>query len=305
MATILPFARKQASAPATGLGHFLEGFSIEVMPRTAAKVEDFKAILPEGTRVYIAHIDGTPYEEMHATAERLVRDGFEVMPHIPARVLPSKTALEEWVAGYADLGIRQALLLGGGLTKPNGPFSDSMQLLDDGVFDRYGFTRLHVAGHPEGNPDIDPDGGEREVMKALRWKQDFADRSDAEFAIATQFCFEAQPVIDWVERLSAAGVTMPVHIGVAGPAKLQTLIKFAMACGVGPSIRVLKRRAMDLSKLVLPFTPDDILRDLAAHKAANPDFGIEAVHFFPLGGIGKTAEYTSGHLGTSANAQTA
>ncbi|MEM9369947.1 MAG: methylenetetrahydrofolate reductase, partial [Pseudomonadota bacterium] len=82
-------------------------------------------------------------------------------------------------------------------------------------------------------------------------------------------------------------------IGVAGPAKLQTLIKFAIACGVGPSLRVLQRRAADVTKLVLPFTPEEVLSDLAAHKAANPDFNIEHVHFFPLGGIKKSAEFTT------------
>ena len=304
MANILPFGRpKSAPAPRdASVAAFLDGFSIEVMPRTAAKIEDFEAILPAGTRVYIAHIDGTPFSEMHATAERLVRDGFPVMPHIPARVLHSEHDLNEWAHAYADLGIDQALLLGGGLTKPNGPFSDSMQLLEHGIFDKLGFKRLHIAGHPEGNTDIDPKGGEANVMEALSWKARFAERTDAEMAIATQFCFEAEPVIAWAERLKAAGIDLPIHIGVAGPAKLQTLIKFAMACGVGPSIRVLKRRAADLTKLMLPFTPDDILRDLATHKAANPDFAIEAVHFFPLGGIGKTAEFTSGHLGASQRA---
>jgi methylenetetrahydrofolate reductase (NADPH) len=299
MASILPFARKSAPAPTTGsadIGAFLNGFSIEVMPRTAAKIEDFKAILPAGTRVYIAHIDGTPYSEMHATAARLVEDGFPVMPHIPARVVSSAAELADWVKGYADLGIDEALLLGGGLTTPNGNFDNSMQLIETGLFDRHGFKRLHVAGHPEGNTDIDPDGSDANVMEALRWKTAFAERTDAEIAIATQFCFEAEPVIAWADRLVAEGIHLPIHIGVAGPAKLQTLIKFAMACGVGPSIRVLKRRAADLTKLMLPFTPDEILRDLAAHKSANPAFPIEAVHFFPLGGITKTAEYTAGHL---------
>ena len=110
-------------------------------------------------------------------------------------------------------------------------------------------------------------------------------------AIATQFAFEAAPVIAWADRLKAEGITLPIHIGIAGPAKLQTLIKFAMTCGVGPSIRVLQRRAADLSKLVLPFTPHEILTELAEHKAANPDFNIESVHVFPLGGITKSAEF--------------
>lgn len=65
------------------LAAFLEGVSIEVMPRTAAKVEDFTAILPVNTRVYIAHIEGTPIEEMVDTAQRLAAGGFQVMPHFP------------------------------------------------------------------------------------------------------------------------------------------------------------------------------------------------------------------------------
>ena len=32
---------------------------------------------------------------------------------------------------------------------------------------------------------------------------------------------------------------------------------------------------------------------LAAHKAANPGFGIEQVHFFPLGGIKTNAEWVT------------
>ncbi len=297
MAKIFDFfsARKAApEAPAPGVADFIAGFSIEVMPRTAAKVESFREILPAGTRVYIAHIEGTPIEDMVATARRVAGEGFPVMPHFPARIIADRATLADWIARYqGEAGVDQALLLAGGVDVPHGDFHSSMQLMETGLFDRAGFRRLHVAGHPEGNRDIDPDGGDATVMEALRWKQAFSERTDAEMAIATQFVFEAAPVIAWERRLREAGVTLPIHIGIAGPAKLQTLIKFAMACGVGPSLRVLQRRAADVSKLLLPFTPDEILRDLAAHKAAHPEFGIEAVHFFPLGGIGKTADYTA------------
>jgi methylenetetrahydrofolate reductase (NADPH) len=94
-------------------------------------------------------------------------------------------------------------------------------------------------------------------MAALKWKQDFANRSDASFAIATQFAFEAGGVVAWAERLAAAGIEMPVHLGVAGPAKLQTLIKFAIACGVGKSLGVLQKRAKDVTKLLMPFEPTE------------------------------------------------
>jgi methylenetetrahydrofolate reductase (NADPH) len=292
------FRRKEEATPATGtLEPFLKGYSIEVMPRTAEKVEDFRALLPKGTRVYIAHIEGTPIEDMVATAKRIGAEGFDVMPHFPARIIKDRATLTDWVARYKDVGVKQGLLLAGGVAQPMGDFSTSMQLLESGAFS--GFTRLHVAGHPEGNKDIDPDGSDRMVMEAARWKSAFAERTDAQMAMATQFCFEAQPVIDWVNRLQAEGVKLPVHIGIAGPAKLQTLIKFAIACGVGPSLRVLQKRAMDVTKLLLPYEPTEVLEGLAAHKAANPAFGIEQVHFFPLGGIKTNAQWVTENGGAS------
>ncbi len=311
MATILNlFGRrdKPAVGAGTALAGLLDGFSIEVMPRTAEKVEDFREILPPDTRVYIAHIEGTPIDEMVATAKRIVGEGFPVMPHFPARIIADEAVLADWIARYqGEAGIDQALLLAGGVDAPHGEFHSSMQLMETGLFDKAGFKRLHVAGHPEGNKDIDADGSDRNVMEALRWKQAFSTRTDAEVAIATQFCFEAGPVIEWAERLKREEITLPIHIGVAGPAKLQTMIKFAMTCGVGPSLRVLQRRAKDVSKLVLPFTPEEFLSELAAHKAANPDFGITKVHFFPLGGIKKTAEFTNefGAVAPTSQAATA
>jgi methylenetetrahydrofolate reductase (NADPH) len=279
------------ASPSAEVAEFLAGYSIEVMPRTAEKVEDFRAILPRGTRVYIAHIEGTPIEEMVATAARIGAEGFTAMPHFPARIIKDRATLGDWVARYKDVGVRQGLLLAGGVPAPVGDYETSMQLLQSGAFD--GFDRLHVAGHPEGNKDIDADGSERAVMDAARWKYAFSQTTDAKMAMATQFCFEAQPVIDWVQRLSDEGIGLPVHIGIAGPAKLQTLIKFAIACGVGPSLRVLQKRAMDVTKLLLPYNPDEVIADLAAHKAKNPNFAIEQVHFFPLGGIKTNATWAA------------
>lgn len=298
----LSIFRKKEAAPVgdkAAIEAFLQGYSIEVMPRTAEKVENFRDLLPKGTRVYIAHIDGTPIEEMVATARRINAEGFPVMPHFPARIIKDKATLADWLARYkGEADVKQALLLAGGVSAPQGDFHSSMQLIETGLFD--GFERLHVAGHPEGNKDIDPDGSDRNVMEALRWKQSFSERTDAKMAMATQFCFEAGPVIKWVNRLNAEGIGLPVHIGVAGPAKLQTLIKFAIACGVGPSLKVLQKRAMDVTKLLLPYEPNEFVAELAAHKAANPDFGIESVHFFPLGGIKTNATWAIDNGGKSA-----
>ena len=299
--SLLNFRRKEAPVT-TGVEveAFLKDYSIEVMPRTAEKVEDFRDLLPAGTRVYVAHIEGTPIDDMVATAKRLAADGYNVMPHFPARIINDKAMLADWIARYqGEANVKQALLLAGGVTTPHGDFSDSMQLLESGLFDQAGFENLHVAGHPEGNRDIDAKGTAG-VDAALKWKNDFQTRTDAKMALATQFAFDADPIIKWVDDLSAAGIKLPVHIGIAGPAKLQTLIKFAIACGVGPSLKVLQKRAMDVTKLLLPYEPTDILNELALHKAANPDFNISHVHFFPLGGIKTNATWAIDNGGASA-----
>jgi methylenetetrahydrofolate reductase (NADPH) len=290
----------QISQVSENLESFVCDYSIEVMPRTAEKIENFRDILPKNTRVYIAHIEGTPIEDMVKTAKRLAEDGFSTMPHFPARIIKDKATLNDWISRYqGDAGVAQALLLAGGISKPHGEYESSMDLLETGLFDRANFKNIHIAGHPEGNKDIDPDGSSKNVDAALKWKQGYKDKTDAKMAIATQFSFESGPIIKWANSIKNAGIDIPIHIGIAGPAKLQTLIKFAIACGVGPSLKVLQKRATDVTKLLLPYEPTDVLSQLADHKANNSDFNISGVHFFPLGGIKTNAKWVTENGGTS------
>ena len=283
------------------IGDVTDGWSIEVMPRTAAKVDDFRALLPRGTRVYIAHIAGTPIEDMVATARRLHEDGFPVMPHFPARGIADRAMLEEWIKRYRDeAGVTQALLLGGGHATPVGAFDSSVQMIETGLFDHHGFTHLHVAGHPEGNRDIDQRGSTANVDGALAYKQDFASRTDAQMAIVTQFAFDTKVVTDWAERIADMGITLPIHAGIAGPAKLQTLIQFALSCGVGPSVGVLHKRARDLTKLLVPYEPTEVVEGFAAYKARHPHSLINQLHVFPLGGIKTAAAWMNRHATAEA-----
>lgn len=271
---------------------FLDGYSIEVTPKAASKIENFAGVLPKGTRVYIAHIEGTPIDEMVATAKKIYDDGFVAMPHFPARIIQNSNTLDEWIKRYRnEANVEEALVIAGGANKPYGDFDSSIQLIETGLFDRNEFKRIHVAGHPEGNKDIDPDGSNKNVSGALSWKNEFSKRTDASIALATQFCFESEPVIKWINSIKEEGIDIPVHIGIAGPAKLQTLIKYSVECGVGASIKVLQKRAKDITKLLKPYKPDTILKELALYKNENPSFNIEQVHFFPLGGIKQVTEY--------------
>ena len=277
----------------SNLKNFISGYSIEVVPNSAAKVESFAEILPKNTRVYIAHLsEKEDIKTMVATAKRINEEGFSVMPHIPARIIKDKATLVNWISMYRnEANVTEALLIGGGASQPLGNFDSSIQLIESGVFDDAGFKRLHIAGHPEGSKDIDPDGSNANVSSALSWKQEFSNRTDAEMAIATQFCFDATAVTKWAERLKQDGIDIPIHIGIAGPAKLQTLLRFSIECGVGPSMKILTKRAKDLTKLLLPYKPTEILEALADYKMKDPSLNIDQVHFFPIGGIKQTVEW--------------
>ena len=276
----------------TNFKDFISGYSIEVLPRSAAKVDSFSDVLPKNTRVYIAHLETEDISAMVATAKRIRDEGFTVMPHIPARMISSKEMLYDWISMYQnEAGVDEALLLAGGSNKPVGDFNSSMQLIESGLFDKAGFKRLHVAGHPEGSKDIDPSGGIKNVSEALSWKQEFSQRTDASMAIATQFCFDGNIVKKWADSIKENGIDIPIHIGIAGPAKLQTLLKFSVECGIGASMKVLTKRAKDITKLLLPYKPTQIINELADHKSKDPEFNIEQVHFFPIGGVKQTVDW--------------
>ena len=276
----------------SSINKFLDGYSIEVTPNAAAKIDNFSDVLPNNTRIYIAHIEGTPIQDMVKTAKRITEEGFVPMPHFPARIIKNENVLSEWINQYAsEANVEEALVIAGGANNPYGNFDSSIQLIETGIFDKANFKRIHVAGHPEGNKDIDPDKSNKNVNKALSWKNEFAKRTDAKIAIATQFCFDSNTVIKWANDIHAMGIDLPIHIGIAGPAKLQTLLRYSIECGVGASIKILQKRALDLTKLLMPYEPTTIISDLAEYKENHNDFNIEQVHFFPLGGTKTTAKW--------------
>ena len=182
--------------------NFLNDFSIEVTPNAAKKINQFSDYLSPGTLVYIAHIEGTPIEETVDTAKKITNQGFKAMPHFPARIIKDRNMLGDWIARYQnEAGVENALLIAGGANKPYGDFDSSIQLIESELFDKAEFKKLHIAGHPEGSKEIDPDGSTTNVDEALSWKNEFSKRTDASMAITTQFCFDAQTIINWAESL--------------------------------------------------------------------------------------------------------
>ena len=267
----------------------MQDFTIETTPGSAAKIADYREHLRPGTRVAVTFLPGSDFADTLTTAQRLKAEGFEPMPHFAARSIPSRQALEEYLRALKDAAdLKHVVALAGAVESPLGPFDSSMAMLETGLFDAYGVETIGVAGHPEGSPDIAPAA----LQEALAWKNAFAARSDASLYIATQFCFEAAPIIAWDKAIQEAGNRLPIHIGIPGLATIKTLINHAKACGVGPSMRFLTRQARNVARLMTVNAPDKLLLDLARYKALDPDCGIARVHVYPLGGLRRSAAWS-------------
>lgn len=282
-------AQNQTDDLKDAIAALMADFSVETTPGAADKIPDYRAHLEPGTRVFVTFLAGSDFEHTMRTAVRLAREGMRPVPHLAARSIANRRSLEENLRRLsAEAGVREALIIAGAVASPVGEFSDSMQVLETGLLDRFGIRRIGVAGHPEGSPDI-PDEA---VDRALEFKNAFAQRSDAELHVVTQFCFEAEPVIAWEQRLRAAGVKLPLHIGLPGLATIRSLLAHAKACGVGPSMSFLTRQARNVTRLLAVSAPDRLVRALAEYRAASPDCTIAGTHVYPLGGLKKSARWS-------------
>jgi methylenetetrahydrofolate reductase (NADPH) len=267
---------------------FLENTSVEVTPGGAKKIEDFRVILRPGTTVFVTFLPGSDIKDTVECVKRLSAEGMNPVPHFAARSIPSKAFFEETLKILqAEAQVDEALLIGGGVDNPVGDFTSSIEVLRTDLFQQYGIKKLGVAGHPEGSPDIPP----ADVTAALLEKNAYAKEHGMEMYITTQFCFEAEPIIEWDKRIRGEGNELPIHIGIPGLATIKTLLGHAKACGIGPSMRVLTRQAANIAKLMTTRMPDKITRQLARYQAEDADCGITQCHLYPLGGMKKSAAW--------------
>ena len=262
-------------------------YTLETTPKAAEKVPHFGERASPQTRIYVTFLPGSDFAGTLQVTERLLAEGFTPIPHLAARSMPSQSFFEYQVKALADLGVEHVLCIAGGVKDPLGPFSDTMQLLDTGILDAAGMKTIGVAGHPEGSPDMSDEA----IWDAVRWKNSYNQRTDAQLYQVTQFAFEAAPIIKWDQALRSAGSTMPVYVGLPGLATVKTLLRFGLEAGVGPSLAFIKKQAMNVMKLMTVSTPSKQLVGLAHHLATDPDSLIKGVHLYPLGGLKKTAAW--------------
>jgi methylenetetrahydrofolate reductase (NADPH) len=285
----------------TQLKAFLGRLSLEITARQVDKLPLIQARLRRGTRIFIALIDPADAHAQIGAAAAVSAAGFEPVPHLPARFIKDKNDLFSRVARFTAHGVTEMLVLGGGASEPLGVYDAAIQLIDTGVFESHGIRRIGLAGHPEGNPDIARKHGPGVLLTALKQKQASAKSRGLDAFIATQFLFEAEPVAAWASSLRAEGIDLPLRVGVPGPATIKTLAKYALMCGVGNSARLIRRQALNVTKLLTVAAPDDFVEDLARICAERPELGIAGPHFYPFGGFDKLFDWLTPKLAESAD----
>ena len=267
----------------------MQNWSIEVSPSSNKKINDFREVLPVGTTVNVTEIPGSDPERILSTVHQLASQEMNAVPHIAARGIESLAALDGLITRYREAHVTEVLLIAGGYKQPVGDFSSSIDVLETGLLENLGIKKVGVAGHPEGSPDI----SKAELAHALKRKNAIAQESGLDMYLETQFCFDAQAILDWEEQIREAGNRLPIRVGLAGPARLKTLIHFAVISGVGPSLQFLKKQARNVTKLLTVQDPYELIETLAPHIDPQSPSALQSIHLYPFGDFSQTAYFAN------------
>jgi methylenetetrahydrofolate reductase (NADPH) len=270
---------------ATGAAPLLADFSLEITGRDAGKLDEARDAIPPGTRINVTFLE---HEEprMRLDAVRAVRQsGFVPVPHIPARRLRSEAMLAEFLAALRAAGATDSVLVvGGDPPTPHGPFADALALIRSGLLGAYDVRHVGVSGYPEGHPAIaDP-----ALWSALEAKAAALAERGLTGCVITQFGFDADRVLAWIETARDRGIDLPVRIGVPGPAGVRRLLSYAARCGVGTSAGIARKYGLSLGNLMGTAGPDLFIRALAEGYDAGRH-GEARLHFYTFGGLRATA----------------
>jgi len=291
-------------AAAAATARAVRGYTIEVTPAAARRIGSFAPqpqLLRAGARVNVTNLAGADMAECTSTCARLAAAGMRPVAHVPARAFRSLGELDAFLGGLRAAGVAEVLVLGGDAERPGcAELPEALAVLRSGLLQKHGLLAhgVGVAAHPEGHPSI----AEGALAEALLRKAAWAQAEGVELYFETQFCFEAAPVIAWERRTRAAlrealgeRARLPrVRLGVAGPAKVSSLVRFAAFAGVGSSLRFISRYGGNVLKLATTAAPDALVAGVAAHmEKERGDCLIDGFHFFPLGGFHATLRWAN------------
>jgi len=274
----------------------LNGYSLEMTGKDVPGLLEAKDTIPAGTKVNVTFL-GNEDLEMRVAAAKAVRDlGFLPVPHISARRLASRAQLEEFLSRLQDVGATESVfVVGGDPSTPEGPYEDSYEVIRTGLLRDYGVREVSIAGYPEGHPDI----SDEVLWRALDDKSLSLAQQGLGATILTQFAFDTDPVLAWIDAVRERGIDSTIRIGTPGPAGIKRLLGFARRFGIGANAMIVKKYGFSLSNLMGTAGPDKFVTDLSAllaDKAPEAPGGAAAGATTGTGGAVKLHFYTFGGL---------
>lgn len=265
----------------------LNDFSLEMTGKDAGKLEEARGNIPPGTRINITFLENEE-PRMRLEAVRAVkRFGYVPVPHISARRLRSREMLEEYLSALAaEDAAENVLIIAGDPVEPLGPFEDALAVIKSGVLQQYGVRNIGVGGYPEGHPAIP----ESALWSALEGKVAALRQQEVPGAVITQFGFDVDSVLKWLEAVRERGIDLPVRVGVPGPAGVRRLLTFAGRLGVGTSAGIAKKYGFSITNLMGTTGPDKFILSLA--EGLDPErHGEVKLHFYTFGGLKATSDW--------------
>jgi methylenetetrahydrofolate reductase (NADPH) len=267
------------------IAEFVRTASFEATRPSDAEIDALAAVAAPATPVYVSALPSRPPAGQIAVAKRLHARGFEPVPHLAARNFAGTTALDDYLARLVEeAGVRRLLVIGGDRDAPAGGFHHAIEVIEGGLPQSRGIREIGIAGYPEGHPRV----AATEIDRTLAAKIEAAAATGLAVHIVTQFAFFPEPILAWVARLRERGIEQPIRIGIAGPASVATLLRYAAICGVAASARAFARNAGLAKHLFGASAPDAIIRALAGAQ-----LGDVAPHVFSFGGLGATARWSA------------
>jgi methylenetetrahydrofolate reductase (NADPH) len=272
---------------AAAISAFAASASFETTHPSAADFDGLAARWASGTAVYVSAVPARPPAEQIAAAIRLHQLGFTVVPHLAARSFATADELDRWLVRMSEEAqVNTVLVIGGDREAPAGLFHHAVEAIDSGLLQARGITAIGIAGYPDGHARI----SQTELERALLDKIEAAEQTGLAVHIVTQFAFTAAPIVAWIRRLRDDGFEHPVRVGLAGPASLASLARFARICGVKSSVQGLARNAGLVKHVFGTAAPDELLRALAREAG---HLGEVTPHFYSFGGLAATARWVA------------
>jgi methylenetetrahydrofolate reductase (NADPH) len=269
--------------------NMVDGYSLEMTAKELDGLREAAPLIRPHTQVAVTFLPGEEMEQ-RVEAAKLVRAlGFEPIVHLSARRLTSREELDNYLARITtEAGVKRVFLIAGDPPEPEGPFEDSLQVIESGLLEKHGIAIAGVGGHPEGHPN---------VSKADLWV--WMERKIAALRergivplVVTQFAFDDDAIVAWVGEMRSRGIDVPVRLGVPGPAGIKRLLGFAARCGVGASASVMKKYGVSVTNLLGRAGPDKLVDSLDS-KLNDEEHGRVRLHLYPFGALTASAEWVN------------